>query len=53
MTLREFKAGIASEHGNWYKNICNQNATVNCKVYDFTAIIIVIIVIQEIPFFQK
>ena len=53
MTLREFKAGIASEHGNWYKNTCNQNATVNCKVYDFTAIVIVIIVIQEIPFFQK
>ena len=53
MTSREFKAGIASEHGNWYKNTCNQNATVNCKVYDFTAIIIVIIIIHEIPFFQK
>ena len=54
MTLREFKAGIASKHRNWYKNTCNKNATANCKVYDFTAIIIiVIIVMQEIPFFQK
>ena len=53
MTLREFKAGIASKHGNRYKNTCNKNATANCKVYDFTAIIIVIIVMQEIPFFQK